>query len=45
MINKLESDINVAAKWFKMIKMIVNPDKFQAVVLNNTSSDFTSTNF
>ena len=28
-----------------MNKMIVNPDKFQAIVLNKTRSDLTNTNF
>ena len=28
-----------------MNKMILNPDKFQAIVLNKKSSDLTSTNF
>ena len=28
-----------------MNKMIVNPDKFQAIVLNKKSSDLTNTNF
>ena len=32
LINKLESDSNIAIEWFKMNKMIVNPDKFQAIV-------------
>ena len=29
----------------QMNKMIVNPDKFQAIVLNKTRSDLTNTNF
>ena len=34
LINKLESDSNIAIEWFKMKKMVVNPDKFKAIVLN-----------
>ena len=45
LINKLESDNNIAIEWFKMNKMIVNPDKFQAIVLNKKRSDLTNTNF
>ena len=45
LINKLESDSNIAIEWFKMNKMIVNPDKFQAIVLNKKRSDQTNTNF
>ena len=45
LINKLESDSNIAIEWFKMNKMIVNPDKFQAIVLNKKRSDLTNTNF
>ena len=29
----------------QMNKMIVNPDKFQTIVLNKTRSDLTNTNF
>ena len=29
----LEKEIETAIKWFKQNKMIVNPDKFQAMVL------------
>ena len=45
LINKLESDSNIAIEWFKMNKMIVNPDKFQAIVLNKKRSDLINTNF
>ena len=44
LINKLESDSNIAIEWFKMNKMIVNPDKFQAIVLNKKRSDLRNTN-
>ena len=43
--NKLESDSNIAIEWFKINKMIGNPDKFQAIVLNKKHSDLTNTNF
>ena len=45
LINKLESYNNIAKEWFKMNKMMVNPDKFQAMVLNKKRSDLTNTNF
>ena len=45
LINKLESDNNNAIERFKMNKMIVNPDKFQAIVLNTKRSDLTNTTF
>ena len=45
LIRKLESDSNIAIEWFKMNKMIVNPDKFQAIVLNKKRSNLTNTNF
>ena len=45
LINKLESHSNIAIEWFKMNKMIVNPDKFQAIVLNKKRSNLTNTNF
>ena len=45
LINKLETDSNIVIEWFKMNKMIVNPDKFQAIVLNKKRSDLTNTNF
>ena len=43
--NKLESDSTIAIEWFKMNKMIVNPNKFQAIVLNKKRSDLTNTFF
>ena len=44
LINKLESDSNIAIEWFKMNQMIVNLDKFQAIVLNKKRCDLTNTN-
>ena len=44
LINKLESDNNIAIVWFKMNKMTVNLDKFQVIVLNKKRSDLTNTN-
>ena len=43
LINKLESDSNIAIEWFKMNKMIVNPNKYQ--ILNKKCSDLINTNF
>ena len=45
LISKLEKDSNIAIEWLKMNTMIVNPDKFQAIVLNKKRSDLTNTNF
>ena len=45
LISKLESDSNIAIERFKMNKMIVNLDKFQAIVLNKKRSDLINTNF
>ena len=39
------SGSNIAIEWFKMNKMIVHPDKFQAIALNKKRSDHTNTNF
>ena len=45
LINKLELDSNIVMEWFQMNKMIVNPDKFQAIILNKERYDLTNTNF
>ena len=45
LINKLESASNIATEWFKMNKIIVDPDKFLAIVLDKKRSDLTNTNF
>ena len=44
LINKLESDSNIALEWFKINKMMVKPNKFQAIVLNKKCY-LTNTNF
>ena len=44
-MNKSESDSNIAVEWFKKNKMIVNPDKIQAIILNKKSSDLTNIKF
>ena len=44
-MNKSESDSNIAIEWFKKNKMIVNPDKIQAIILNKKSSDLTNIKF
>ena len=36
LIEKLEQDSNIAVKWFRENKMIVNPDKFQAMLLQKS---------
>ena len=34
LIKTLESEYEIAIKWFENNEMIVNPDKFQAIILN-----------
>ena len=41
LINLLEPERSVAIKWFKDNKMIVNPGKFQAVILNKMKNNHT----
>ena len=38
-LNKLESESEIAIKWVKEYEMIVNPDKFQAIIMNNGKLD------
>ena len=45
LINKLESDSNIAIEWFKVNKMMVNPVRCQAIVINRKHSDITNTSF
>ena len=42
---EIDSGSNIATEWFIMNKTIVNPDKFQVIVLNKKRSDVTITNF
>ena len=42
---EIDSGSNIATEWFIMNKTIVNPDKFQVIVLNKKCSDVTITNF
>ena len=41
LIHLLESECSVAIKWFKDNKMIVNPGKFQAIILNRKKNNHT----
>lgn len=41
-ITLLESTSNIAVNWFTNNKMVVNPEKFQANILNKTESGLTS---
>ena len=41
LIHLLESDSSVAIKWFKDNKMIVNPRKFQAIILDKKKTNHT----
>ena len=42
LIGTLESESNIAIDWFKKNKMIINPDKFQANILDKKKSNFTN---
>ena len=41
LIHLLESESSVAIKWFKDNKMIVNPGKFQAILLDKKKTNHT----
>ena len=41
LIHLLESESSVAMKWFKENKMIVDPGKFQAIILNKKKTNHT----
>ena len=38
LIRKLETESQTAINWFKSNEMIVNPDKFQAIIINRNSN-------
>ena len=42
LIKILESESEVAIDWFKKNKMVVNPDKFQAIILVKRKSHHTN---
>ena len=42
LIEILESESEVVIDWFKKNKMVVNPDKFQAIMLDKRKSDHTN---
>ena len=42
LIGTLESESNIAINWFTKIEMIINPDKFQAIVLDKKKSNLTN---
>ena len=44
-LKQTESECKVAINWFHEIKMIVNPDKFQAIVLDKRTSNNTEVKF
>ena len=41
LIKILESESEVVIDWFKINKMVVNPDKFQAIILDKRKRDHT----
>ncbi len=42
LIKVLENESNIAIDWFKSNQMLVNPDKFQAIIINPKISDNSS---
>ena len=44
LINILQSDSEVITDWFKKNQMIVNPDKFQILILDKKKEDHTNEN-
>ena len=41
LIKILESESEIVIDWFKINKMVVNPDKFQAIILDKRKKDHT----
>ena len=44
LINILQSESAVITDWFKKNQMIVNPDKFQVIIIDKKKSDHTNEN-
>ena len=44
LINILQSESDVITDWFKKKQMIVNPDKFQVIIIDKKKSDHTNEN-
>ena len=42
LIDTLESESNIAINWFTKNEMIINPDKFQAIILDKKKSNLTN---
>ena len=42
-IDTSESESNIAFDWFTKNEMIINPDKFQAIILDKKKSNLTNT--
>ena len=42
LIDSLESESNIAIDWFTKNEMIINPGKFQAVILDKKKSNLTN---
>ena len=42
LIDTLESESNIAIGWFTKNEMIINPDKFQAIILDKKKSNLTN---
>ena len=44
LINILQSESEVITDWFKKNQMIVNPDKFQVIIIDKKKGDYTNEN-
>ena len=44
LINILQSESEVITDWFKKNQMIVNPDKFQLIIIGKKKGDYTNEN-
>ena len=42
LIGTLESESNIAIDWFTKNEMIINPDKFQAIILDKKKPNLTN---
>ena len=42
LIDTLESESEIAINWFTKNEMIINPDKFQAIILDKNNSNLTN---
>ena len=39
LVSKLQTERNIATEWFRNNSMIVNPEKFQAIIIDRKNQD------